>query len=358
MSSNQDSCFAIMPFKGEFNQYYIEIIKPTVESMNFQCIRADEIYNPNVVMKDVFEKIEKSKFLIADVTGKNPNVNYELGIAHALNKPVIIISQSIEDVPFDYKHLRICLYRTDKVNWVRDLELELKKFISSIILNPQESIIHTFKSDLVKEHLATTYFLHETYLGFDYIMTQENVYEVLNDKTTILNRKYTILPSSNMSHLLQAFRVDKDGNFKITELKDPTTHRSLNHIIHTQNEKELVFFILRESLEPPGKHFMIEMTLEIDNYFCNIFDKGKDFIGGMPIGRSKGKYISITETINLPNTNQFKNAHIKIKNHPNFKFLEQVINNTPQNNKLTISHQFVEGNGIPFTSSIGYDIYI
>jgi nucleoside 2-deoxyribosyltransferase len=55
-------------------------------------------------------KINQAAFIIADVTGRNPNVMYELGIAHTLGKPVIIITQEINKIPFDFKHLRHYVY--------------------------------------------------------------------------------------------------------------------------------------------------------------------------------------------------------------------------------------------------------
>jgi hypothetical protein len=61
-------------------------------------------------MGDVWSAINAAIFLIADCTGRNPNVFYEIGIAHAIGKQTILISQTIDDVPFDLRHLRIVVY--------------------------------------------------------------------------------------------------------------------------------------------------------------------------------------------------------------------------------------------------------
>ena len=65
-------------------------------------------------MRDIIEMIEKSDLIIADLTSSNPNVYYELGIAHAFGKPVIHLVQSpVEDVPFDLRSYRLITYSTD-----------------------------------------------------------------------------------------------------------------------------------------------------------------------------------------------------------------------------------------------------
>lgn len=96
-----DWCFVLMPFKDPFNSYYDEIIKPAVEKTGLKPIRADEIYGIETIMCDIWNTINSAKVLIAELTSRNANVLYELGLAHAIRKPVIIISQSIEDIPFE-----------------------------------------------------------------------------------------------------------------------------------------------------------------------------------------------------------------------------------------------------------------
>ena len=132
-------CFVIMPFSGEFNNYYEKILKPTIERCSLISIRADEVYGTKPIIEDIAECIINADIIIADVTGKNPNVNYELGMAHALGKNVIIISQSIDDIPFDYRHIRAIIYKTQKVNWGKTLRTELTKTINSILLDTSKS---------------------------------------------------------------------------------------------------------------------------------------------------------------------------------------------------------------------------
>ena len=104
--------FMVMPFGPEDLQVvFEEFVKPTLESKcKVTCIRADDIFGSNVVMDDVTMAIESADIVIADLTGKNANVFYEVGIAHALNRRVLLLAQTLDDVPFDLRHRRILLY--------------------------------------------------------------------------------------------------------------------------------------------------------------------------------------------------------------------------------------------------------
>lgn len=104
-----DLCFILMPFNEPFDTIYKKHIKPIIEK-KFRIKRADDIFKSSEVIEDIWEYINKSKFIIADVTGKNPNVFYELGMAHTVGKEVLIITQKKEDVPFDVKHRRFFEY--------------------------------------------------------------------------------------------------------------------------------------------------------------------------------------------------------------------------------------------------------
>jgi hypothetical protein len=74
------------------------------------CERGDDVFGGNVVMDDIRASIETAALVVADLTGRNANVFYEVGIAHAINKPVLLMAQSIEDVPFDLRNRRVLLY--------------------------------------------------------------------------------------------------------------------------------------------------------------------------------------------------------------------------------------------------------
>lgn len=105
-----DLCFVLMPFRDDLRPVYDDHIRPVIEGLSLRCQRADDIFRHTAIIEDIWESINKARFLIADLTGKNPNVFYEVGVAHTVGKDVILITQSIDDVPFDLRHLRHIQY--------------------------------------------------------------------------------------------------------------------------------------------------------------------------------------------------------------------------------------------------------
>jgi hypothetical protein len=99
----------MMPFSMEFNDV-LETIKTACSDVGMFCYRADDLWNNSTIIQDVFELIYCSSVVIVDFSGKNPNVFYEVGIAHTLGKNVIPITQSIDDIPFDLRHHRTLKY--------------------------------------------------------------------------------------------------------------------------------------------------------------------------------------------------------------------------------------------------------
>lgn len=112
MTTGKESCFVLMAFKPDLDEIYREIVLPIFAdaSLGLKCYRADEIFGTTSIMNDIWESIRKSRVIIAELTGRNPNVLYELGLAHVLRKPAILLTQSMDDVPFDLRHLRCIVY--------------------------------------------------------------------------------------------------------------------------------------------------------------------------------------------------------------------------------------------------------
>ncbi|MBN1186513.1 MAG: toll/interleukin-1 receptor domain-containing protein [Bacteroidales bacterium] len=105
-------CFIVMPFgKDDLNIVYEDFVKPSIDNeCKLICERGDDVFGSNIIMEDIGRSIERARIIVADLTGRNPNVFYEVGIAHTLNKPVLLLAQDIEDVPFDLRHRRALLY--------------------------------------------------------------------------------------------------------------------------------------------------------------------------------------------------------------------------------------------------------
>ncbi len=106
----KDRQIALMsPFESRFNTVR-DAIFSMASSIGCTCLRADDVWTEDVIIQDIINLIIESKLVICDATGRNANVFYEAGIAHALGKKVILITQNPDDVPFDLRHLRYVQY--------------------------------------------------------------------------------------------------------------------------------------------------------------------------------------------------------------------------------------------------------
>lgn len=94
----ENTCFVAMPFDPLFQSYYEQVIRPAVEELGLTCIRGDEIYSRPQIMADIWKCIRTPRLVIAELTGKNPNVFYEVGLAHAIGKPLILLTRNEDDV--------------------------------------------------------------------------------------------------------------------------------------------------------------------------------------------------------------------------------------------------------------------
>jgi hypothetical protein len=103
----------MMPFLAEFNPTY-DATRTACAAVNLKCLRADDIWENTTVIQDIFELIYCSRAVVADFSGKNPNVMYKTGVAHTLGKHVIPITQAAEDIPFDIRHHRVLKYLPNK----------------------------------------------------------------------------------------------------------------------------------------------------------------------------------------------------------------------------------------------------
>ena len=122
------TCFMIMPFDEGRKKIYDEAIKPAVEASGYQCFRADELSHPGNIIRDIVVGLSQADLVIADLTDANPNVFYELGVAHSLGTPCVLLTQKIAVLPFDLASYRVIRY-VQSIQGVRKLRHDLKKAI-------------------------------------------------------------------------------------------------------------------------------------------------------------------------------------------------------------------------------------
>jgi hypothetical protein len=104
-------CFVVMQFTEEYNELYKEVIRPTCEKFGFSVVRGDDFYSAGLIIEDITRSIRESALIIADVTPNNPNVFYEVGYAHGIGKPTILLSDRKRDrLPFDISGFRTLFY--------------------------------------------------------------------------------------------------------------------------------------------------------------------------------------------------------------------------------------------------------
>lgn len=100
---------AMMPFEAKFNPV-LKAIREACESHDLICVRADDIWEETAIIDEIFSLICRSGIVVCDLTDRNPNVLYEMGIAQTIGKPVVMLTQHDSDIPFDVKHHRYLKY--------------------------------------------------------------------------------------------------------------------------------------------------------------------------------------------------------------------------------------------------------
>lgn len=139
-----DSCFVMMPFVEPIGGYYTSIYQPAIEKVKLKADRADsDLYGTGKIVDQIWRGITSARILLAELTARNANVLYELGLAHALHKPVVLICSKANeaDVPFDLRHVRVIYYDKDDPFWGTKLIEKIAETILSVLQDPKDAIL-------------------------------------------------------------------------------------------------------------------------------------------------------------------------------------------------------------------------
>jgi hypothetical protein len=117
-------------FSDTLKPIYDNNILTVAKEIGISVARADDFFTIGTIISDIWHAIYHARLIIADCTGRNPNVFYEIGMAHTLGKPTILIVQNLEDIPFDLRHLRVIEYKQT----TSDLEIFKDKLKRTLIL--------------------------------------------------------------------------------------------------------------------------------------------------------------------------------------------------------------------------------
>jgi hypothetical protein len=146
--------FIAMPFAEEFNAVYAAI-KDVSQQVGLTAVRGDEVYEPGPIVQQIFKDIAESDFVIAEISSKNPNVYYEVALAHCSRKPTLLLAnnESVKEIPFDIRHNRVLVYDEKNIDQLKEqLSNHLKYFIHH--LGPDGSVpsFHEYVNELGSTH--------------------------------------------------------------------------------------------------------------------------------------------------------------------------------------------------------------
>lgn len=143
----EKDCFVIMPIadqegypKGHFGHVYENIIRPSCEMAGYNPVRADEVKETNLIHLDILKKLIEAPIAICDLSSRNPNVLFELGIRQAFDKPVVLIQEKDTPKIFDIAPLRYLEYSQEmKYHEVLSIQQKLKSSIEATALAEGDS---------------------------------------------------------------------------------------------------------------------------------------------------------------------------------------------------------------------------
>jgi hypothetical protein len=199
--------FVLMPFSPDFTDVYEVGIKQACKDAGAYCERVDEQFYDTTILERIYNQIAKADIIVSDMTGRNPNVFYETGYAHALKKQVILLTQKSEDIPFDLKSFPHIVYEGKLTN----LKERLSKRIEWIVQNPSERLSRVelnlaFYIDRTEVHKENTrrFILKSTGKNLSGIQSTLQLYELKIDIYNPTQRMYregncslAIITSSN-----------------------------------------------------------------------------------------------------------------------------------------------------------------
>jgi hypothetical protein len=132
VDSKSRSAFVIMKFSPPFEDLFKQVIKPVALECGVDAEKADDILGPGMIISDITNRLKEADIVIADISVENANVYYELGYAHAIGKPTILLAEKGKTLPFDISGFRTLFYE-NSIAGKSQIEEGLRKHLSAII---------------------------------------------------------------------------------------------------------------------------------------------------------------------------------------------------------------------------------
>jgi len=218
-------CFVISPIglegtetRARSDQIFSFVIKPAVEVLGYEAIRGDQIHQPGMISSQVIEHLMDDEIAIADLTGKNPNVYYELAIRHVIKKPVIHIKDVSESLPFD-------------VLGMRTIDVDYR-FIQSMERCKQDIIKQIKGIESSSNEIETPITFTERAKSIDGILSElvrlDSEIKSIKQMPTVDNKQVNDLTAFYNNKILEAIHdLPKSNNTVDSINMDRTTHRVL-----------------------------------------------------------------------------------------------------------------------------------
>jgi len=132
VSEEPGTVFVVMQFSDPYQDLYTDVISRVIKDYNLRAYHAGEVFGPGVILDDIVRGIIDAKIIIAEITPPNQNVFYELGYAHALKKPTILLAERGKQLPFDISGYR-CLFYENSIGGKGRVEEGLRKHLKAIL---------------------------------------------------------------------------------------------------------------------------------------------------------------------------------------------------------------------------------
>jgi hypothetical protein len=124
--------FVVMEFSQRYLKLHRDVITPVAEDLGLKAYNVGELFKPGMILQDIAQGIRRARLVIAEVSPPNQNVYYELGFAHALGKPTLLLAQEGTSLPFDISVHRCLFYRNDEAG-MSELTDRLRQILSGEI---------------------------------------------------------------------------------------------------------------------------------------------------------------------------------------------------------------------------------
>lgn len=239
-SDNMKVCFVVSPIGEEGSEIRINadklfkhIIKPVCEACNFNPIRVDQLNDSNSISQTIIEHLDSDDLVIADITGHNPNVFYEMGYRTKTKKPMIHLKRKDEKLPFDVNTIRTFDYDLTDLDSVEELKDRLRKTIESFVFSSDDEEIQ-LENSAENNSVAIMQVLYQILDTMGEL--KSDVKNFTNDTiSTVVKSMQPSQPqlppdTALQMQLMNGFLQNPEGFMKLIELSEKMNNKGKNNL--------------------------------------------------------------------------------------------------------------------------------